>query len=1633
LGTRDTQPMTISQHGSGQTAALADPVAVVGMGCRFPGGVSGAEEFWELLAGGRSGITEVPPDRWDVAEFFAADPDAPGRTYSRHGGFIEGVRDFDAALFGISPREAAGIDPQHRMVLEVAWEALEHAGTAPDSLRGSATGVFVGMGGSDYERLNLSTGDVTTVDSHTVTGAAGNMAANRLSYVLGLEGPSLVVDTACSSSLVAVHLAVQALRSGECDTALAGGVNLLLSPGTTIALSKARMLSPDGQCKTFDAAADGYVRGEGCGMIVLRRLADAQRDRQRAWAVIKGSAVNQDGRSNGLTAPRGAAQEQVVRRAVRAAGVDPRDIGYVETHGTGTALGDPIEVRALNTALNAGRDPRHPLSLGAVKTNIGHLEAAAGIAGLIKTVLTLHHATIPPTLNITNPSPHIPWDQIPVRVPREPTPWPQPCRTAGISSFGFGGTNAHLILQTPPPEPGPEAAPAPGTGPVLVKITGHGTDAVQAGARRLAAWIRDRAEPGTSLPALAWAAGTGRAELPDRAAVIAGTPDELIAGLEAIAHGRPAPGTASGHRPGTPPRIAFTVPGQGIRLAGALADTYGRHPAITRTIDTIASALGPAADQPLTLLTTPPATDTHPHDTAESALARFAMTIAIANWWESAGVQPDTIYCTAGGAYSAAVLAGMCTLTDGALLAAADDRKRPPGTLLAKLQPPRPGIEVVPAPGDLRQSTLENWLRAIDQARAAPQPTGAAGSRGNDVTIELGAENKRDLLETAARAWTAGVAVNWAEINGPRPAVVPALPKYPFQRRPHWPPHAYPGTALAHPVPDGDGTGLRPRITRSAVGHTIGETQLSLQLVPFLGEHRVHGRLVVPGVVFLELVLRTAAAVLGPSASAQELVVSRSLVLGDADTATVQVVIDRPSAGRARARVFSHGISQDWHEHFAATLYSEAPAVPVPDEAFTVARDRCAQVIAGQDFYRQAWHPLFRLGPSFTLVRAARLGPQAIAGTVVPPPAGALGVSAGVRPELLLLDASIQLVAVAAQGGPAFGDHPVHLGTGYEWGTAGDINRFDELECVAVLRETRDDLVLGDLRLFGPDGQQVAAIQGASFRPVAPQMLARILVGSPGGADTAPTRPAPELARLRGASQAERQKVIVDHLAYLLATILDTTEESLERDVPLTDLADSLMTTELRVSIDREFGVSVPAEVMFDVGTLADLGDWIIARWPAGNTRAETENPEVESESRQQPPTAGPPQYQRDRPRKFGRTVTVMTVPEMEAYAELEATITATGDPEPAGVAPQATLLTGSTGFVGAFLLDELLKRGACDVHCLVRADNPEHAIHRVLDNLRRYGIDEGPHRSRIIPVVGDLAKPRLGLDERAFAELHDKVGGIVHCGALVKWTYPYRQLESANVSGTREVLRLATAGAPRPVHFISTVGVFSSRDYAADTVDEHADIRESGSLIVGYAQTKWVSERMVRIAQARGLPASIHRINTGGHSQTGAFNRMDHLTMVIKGCVETGLAPDDLADMPVQPAPVDYVAAAVAEVSQRPELSGRTFHLANQRAMNWKQLFDCVEEFGYPLKRIPRGEWRDLVTRGSAKSTALLALAPFLHESLDRARLPLFQTEITQSLLEPHGLRCPRLDSTLVHTFLQGFVDSGLISPPTT
>jgi len=777
-----------------------DAVAIVGIGCRFPGAAD-VDAYWRLLHDGVDAVTEIPKSRWDIDALYDADPDVPGKMYTRHGGFVEGIEDFDAGFFGISPREAISLDPQQRLLLESCWDALASAGIPTDSLAGTASGVFIGVGGVDYYQ-RLASRPAAGIDAYMASGNAHAIASGRISYLLGLQGPSLSVDTACSSSLVAVHLACRSLRSGESTLALAGGVSVILSPAIHLNHCRSRMLAPDGRCKTFDAAADGFIRSEGCGVVVLKRLADAQRDGDRVLAVIRGTAVNQDGRTSALTVPNGPAQQAVVRAALADARVEPSRVSYVEAHGTGTSLGDPIEATALGAVFGARTEP---LLVGSVKANIGHAEAAAGVAGLIKVVLAMQHREIPPQLHFAHPNPRIDWASLPLRVPTAPTPWGEPGEPlyAGVSAFGFGGTNAHLVVEAPVLESDAGAAsPLPGllvlsaktatALPVLAaryrtalsgaalndtaldgaapRDTAAG-DAPSGAAASGDAALGDAAlgnaalgETARHLADVCASAAHGRAHLPVRAALTADTLTGTLDALDALAEGRTKPGLWRGEiTPAIDAGVAFIYPGQGALRWGMGREIYDRVPAYRAAIDRCAAALRAEWRVPLTEVLYGAAGVALIERTEYAQAALFATEYAMTEAWAALGIRPSAVVGHSVGEFAAACAAGVIGVEDACRLLAERGRLMEPlGGRMAvvaagearvrELASGCPGVTIAALNGR-RQTVISGERAQVDQVIAAATDAGLASKAlGGDVAFHS------TLMDPMLPAWRAFLA-----------------------------------------------------------------------------------------------------------------------------------------------------------------------------------------------------------------------------------------------------------------------------------------------------------------------------------------------------------------------------------------------------------------------------------------------------------------------------------------------------------------------------------------------------------------------------------------------------------------------------------------------------------------------------------------------------------------------------------------------------------------------------------------------------------------------------------------------------------------------------------------------------------
>src|SRR5579862_9892153 len=696
-----------------------ESIAVIGMGCRFPGAAN-PEKFWRTLQAGTDSVTEIPKSRWDLDDYFDPNPDAPGKMSTRYAALLDQVDQFDPEFFGISPREAAAMDPQQRLLLEVAWEALENAAQNPRNLSSCRTGVFVGVTGDEYAQLFYNSGDLSMFNAYFASGIARSVAGGRISYTLGIQGPNLSIDTACSSSLVALHTACLYLRAGECRLAIAGGSNVLLSPEIFIAFSKAHMMAPDGRCKAFDSRANGFVRGEGCGVVVLKRLSDALADRDNILAVLRGSAVNQDGRSSGLTAPNGRSQENVIRAALSKAGLKPSEIDYIEAHGTGTELGDPIEAHAL-AGVFGDKKREKPLLVGSVKTNVGHLESAAGIAGLLKIILSLQHNEIPKHLHFQQMNPHIDWKNLAVEIPTEAKKWNagERKRIAGVSSFGFSGTNAHVIVEEAPSR---ERIATHSDRPLhILTLSARDETALRQLQESYVEALGSIREP---IADICYSANAGRATFDHRLSVLGASSEEIRQKLREK--------KSQGHSHASNKKPVWLFPGQGSQFHGMGKQLYETQPVFRAAIDECATIL---KSENVDLAAILWGTDQEKiHDTANTQVALFAIEWALAQLWKSWGIEPSAILGHSVGEYVGVTFAGVYTLAEGLKLIALR------GRLMSATQGHGSMLAVI---GD--EAKLHQAIQGIDISIAAENAPGSFTLAGYSEHIDKAAEKLTQL------------------------------------------------------------------------------------------------------------------------------------------------------------------------------------------------------------------------------------------------------------------------------------------------------------------------------------------------------------------------------------------------------------------------------------------------------------------------------------------------------------------------------------------------------------------------------------------------------------------------------------------------------------------------------------------------------------------------------------------------------------------------------------------------------------------------------------------------------------------------------------------------------------------------
>ncbi|MEV0537794.1 SDR family NAD(P)-dependent oxidoreductase [Kitasatospora sp. NPDC050463] len=989
-----------------------EPIAVIGMACRYPGGVTSPEDLWCLVAEERDAISPFPADRGWNEGLHDPDPARHGSVYVREGGFLHDAADFDPAFFGMSTREALATDPQQRLLLETAWEAFERAGIDPSSVRGSRTGVFAGVIYQDYaSRLRRVPGEF---EGYVGNGSTGSVASGRVAYTLGLEGPAVTLDTACSSSLVALHQAAQSLRTGECSLALAGGVTVMASPMALVEFSRQRGLAGDARCKAFAAGADGTGLGEGVGLLLLERLSDARRAGRRVLAVIRGSAVNQDGASSGLTAPSGPAQQRVIRQALEHAGLSACDVDAVEAHGTGTTLGDPIEAQALLATYGQDRADGRPLYLGSVKSNIGHAQAAAGVAGVIKMVMAMRHGVLPRTLHLDEPNPHVDWTAGAVELLTEGRAWPatgQP-RRAGVSSFGVSGTNAHLVLEEAPAETAAEApegaregaregAPA-GAATVPWVLSGRTAAALRAQAGRLLTHLDEH--PARSAAEVGAALARTRTAFEHRAVLLGADLPGLRAGLAALAAGEARPGLVEGVAGGDE-RVVFVLPDRPTDRLDLAVRLLDESPLFAARLAACDAALAEAAGWSATdvLRGAPGAPD--PARAEVGRAVHWALLVALAGLWEGHGVRPAALVAPGAGLVAGACVAGALSLVDGARAAVRGKRPDPAGPRMPVLTTgPDESVPELLGRGHTRFVVLDTELTARVARIAGP-----------GVQVLGGAEA---VLTGLAELYVHGGPVDWSAAfpdAGLRPV---DLPTYAFQRRRHW---LEDGPA----DPDVQAAGLAPAdhpLLRAVVELPDGEGllftgRLSPRELPWLGDHTVRGRVLLAGTAVVELVRRAGART--GCAHIAELTLLAPLELpapGAAPEAGVRIrlAVGAPDgSGRRPVELSARAAAPEdapWTRHATAVL---APEVPVESSDLVAWPPPGAEPVALDGCYRRLAALGVDYGPAFRGLRALwRRGDEVFAEVALPEADRSEAARYGLHPALL--DAALQAYAVGS-------------------------------------------------------------------------------------------------------------------------------------------------------------------------------------------------------------------------------------------------------------------------------------------------------------------------------------------------------------------------------------------------------------------------------------------------------------------------------------------------------------------------------------------------------------------------------------------------------------------------------------------
>jgi thioester reductase-like protein len=1549
-----------------QPIAGPAPVAIIGMSCRLPGAAS-PEEFWQLLVEGRDAIREIPADRWDLERLYDAAPDAPGTMHVRRAALIDDVASFDAAFFGISPREAASMDPRHRLLLEGAWSAIENAGIDPASLRGSDTAVYFGCDEFTNDYLRQAEPQLGA-EPYLATGTTLSFSAGRLSYKLGLHGPSIVIATACSSSLVALHSAVQAIRHGECGMAIVGGAKLMLDPTETVQLCKLGALAPDGVSKAFSADADGFGRGEGVATVLLKSLDRAVADGDPVLAVVRGTAVNHDGPSSGLTVPNGGSQSRLIAKALADAGLTPSDVTYLETHGTGTQLGDPIEIHALGEAF---RGRAGPLLIGSVKANIGHLEEASGLAGVVKTVLALQHEVIPPQIHCDVLNDKVDWRSLPLAIRRTATDWPHGApRIAGVSSFGMSGTNAHVVLAAYEPSAPPPDKP---TGPFVFPFSARDEADLAAMMRQFLEVVDTRSD----LAEIAWTLQAGRKQHRCRHAVVALDASALRERIEAFLRNEPDPPDGAGRAAGA----AATGRGRGaatlaqpdiVGLArawcdGRPVDWRSLYPADTPRRVALPSypfkrnrlwigEEGRAQVRPQSVLAQPeplPAavsTTASPlrPDTLDDLRSHVAELLGLAP-----SELPTTTHFDELGADSltfmrisqfvrdrfqvvisfqqlieeAVTLDELATIVSSALPrpvpAAAVPAAAVPAVVVPAAAVPAAAVPAVVVPARL------GFRAAQSGHQPAPQAAGML------------TERQSRFLSQLIDAYSARTRGSKAEAQQDRSVLANC-------RMPPW-------QALCKEM-------SYPLVVDRSAGARFWDVDGNEYLDISMG-YGVH--LFGHQPAFVVDALRTQLDKgfhIGPQASRSgrvarllcELTGMSRAVFCNSGTEAVMAALRFARAATSRTRfAMFEGSYHGWSDNTLALPAGADGSVPM---ARGIGAGAMNDVV------------VLEYGAPDSLKAIRALGPELAAVLVEPVQSR--------RPDLQPIDFLRELRALTRESGTALIFDEVITGFRIDPGGAqvwsgvdADIVTYGKIlgggmpiGAVAGRAEFMDTVDGGAWKYGDDSGPTVpTTFFGGTFNknPLAMAAADAVLTHLRSEGPELQQRLADAVARLADDLNAfcrqEGFPLRVVHFSSLFRFIGEG-DYSLQRFPLAMDLFFYLLILRGIYVLETRVCFLSTSHTADDVRFIVETAKSCLRTLRGAGFF------EITS-------AAAPAALTRERRLVDDARLDLPFFPPRSAPSD----------------APGEVLLTGATGFLGAYLTADLLRDTRARIHCLVRARDAEHARERVLDNLAATQHLDGLPVERIAGVPADLSEPRLGLDDRTWRRLAGTIDAIYHNGAQVNSLLPYERLRAANVDGTRELLRLAIDGRSQAFHYVSSDAVFDAYGYHRQaTIYEGEPLAHSDSLYGGgYAETKWVADKLLENARAAGLNASIYRPGmltgalAGGCGQLGDF-----FARFLRGIVQLGVCPE--LDGTIDFAPVDVVARMIVRLSLGAS-TGLTYHLTHPEPISYREFVDGIRKIGYDLDVVPLHVWdATLAALRYEDDNALYPLLTLFTESSD-------------------------------------------------